>query len=165
MEAATPSEVASRPSKTPAGPEDAPEIVGEPVTLEELVAPTAASKTKDDAVVVTEENNNVKEEENNEKEEDIKPIEETTDDANESGDWNDPSETDVAMVDLAFDDDEDEFHEAMEDGVDLLDDDAVKPAVPPTMSFSVNEMEVITNRGGRTGSLSKFLDDADTFRR
>ncbi|OWZ14739.1 hypothetical protein PHMEG_00011733 [Phytophthora megakarya] len=68
------------------------------------------------------------------------------------------------MVDLVFEEeDDDEFHEAMEDGAEL--DDAAKPAVPPTMSFSVNEMEVITNRGGRTGSLSKFLDDADTFRR
>lgn len=37
--------------------------------------------------------------------------------------------------------------------------------VPTTISYSVNEMEVITNRGGRSGSLSKFLDDADTYRR
>lgn len=36
---------------------------------------------------------------------------------------------------------------------------------PPTLNYSVNEMEVITNRGSRSGSLSKFLDDADTYRR
>lgn len=67
-----------------------------------------------------------------------------------------------------FEDEDDEFHEALEDGVNLLEEDAVmmeKLSVLPTMSFSVNEMDVITNRGGRTGSLSKFLDDADTFRR
>lgn len=38
-------------------------------------------------------------------------------------------------------------------------------SVPTTLSYSVNEMEVITNRGGRSGSLSKFLDDSDSYRR
>ncbi|DAZ95015.1 TPA: hypothetical protein N0F65_003641 [Lagenidium giganteum] len=38
-------------------------------------------------------------------------------------------------------------------------------SVPTTIAYSVNEMEVVTNRGGRSGSLSKFLDDADSFRR
>ncbi|GLE08146.1 hypothetical protein PINS_up019108 [Pythium insidiosum] len=33
------------------------------------------------------------------------------------------------------------------------------------MTYPVNEMEVVTNRGGRSGSLSKFLDEADLFRR
>ncbi|CAI5743912.1 unnamed protein product [Peronospora destructor] len=55
------------------------------------------------------------------------------------------------------------------DSVDMLEEDTVmlekQPTVPPTMSFSVNEMEVVTNREGRTGSLSKFLDDADSYRR
>ncbi|KAG7390796.1 hypothetical protein PHYPSEUDO_006618 [Phytophthora pseudosyringae] len=217
MEAAsTPSDAASRPSKTPAAPEDAPEIVGEPVTLEELATPTAgASKSKEDAAqtfaaaaveeeetTVTEEkeNNeeeNIEEENNEDEDEEEEEEEETTetdatvaaveetivaetvetgekttaeaavDGANESGDSN---EIEVLMDLASFDDDgdeeDDEFHEAMEDGVDLLEEeDAVKPAVPPTMSFSVNEMEVITNRGGRSGSLSKFLDDADSYRR
>uniref|UniRef100_K3XA88 PH domain-containing protein n=1 Tax=Globisporangium ultimum (strain ATCC 200006 / CBS 805.95 / DAOM BR144) TaxID=431595 RepID=K3XA88_GLOUD len=38
-------------------------------------------------------------------------------------------------------------------------------SVPTTITYSVNEMEVITSRGGRSGSLSKFLDDSDTYRR
>lgn len=38
-------------------------------------------------------------------------------------------------------------------------------SVPTTITYSVNEMEVITNRGGRSGSLSKFLDDSDSYRR
>ncbi|KUF97718.1 hypothetical protein AM587_10009536 [Phytophthora nicotianae] len=170
MEAATvPSDVASRSCKTPAGPEDAPEIVGEPVTLEELVPKskqqTAASKEK--------ENNEAEQEAQETSEidttaESVEPVESTTesDDANENIDSM-AADTEVLMDLAAYDDDDedDEFHEAMEDGVDLLDEDAVKPAVPQTMSFSVNEMEVITNRGGRTGSLSKFLDDADTYRR
>ncbi|KAI9920564.1 hypothetical protein PsorP6_015622 [Peronosclerospora sorghi] len=61
---------------------------------------------------------------------------------------------------------DDEFHETLEDGVDMLEDEAVildKPKIPTTMSFSVKEMDVITNRGGRTNSLSKFLDDASTY--
>ncbi|KAG4044728.1 hypothetical protein PC123_g19841 [Phytophthora cactorum] len=171
MEAATvPSDAVSRSCKTPAGPEDAPEIVGEPVTLEELVP-----KSKQQAAANKEKENNEAEQEEAETTETDTTVEsieaveattEKTDDANESDD-SIAEETEVMMELAAYDDDDedDEFHEAMEDGVDLLDEDAVKPAVPPTMSFSVNEMEVITNRGGRTGSLSKFLDDADTYRR
>ncbi|KAE9039350.1 hypothetical protein PR002_g5551 [Phytophthora rubi] len=205
--AATPSDAASRPSKTPAAPEDAPEIVGEPVTLEELVTPNASS-AKSKETTEKEENNEKEKEQMKEKKEEETEIEtetvaataaasstcseddselvavveteteaatveettdaEPTDDANETVDVSDEADGEVMMELAAFDDDEeddDEFHEAMEaDGIDLLEDPA-KPSVPPTMSFSVNEMEVITNRGGRAGSLSKFLDDADTFRR
>ncbi|KAG6610538.1 cmgc mapk protein kinase [Phytophthora cinnamomi] len=215
--AAAPGDAAARPSKTPAAPEDAPEIVGEPVTLEELVAPTAAGKSKEKekesahtpAETAHAPENNEQEQQQQEEEETEEteaqaetqaaavaasedseplvavveteaeadsveettatPVEGLTDGANETAGSND-SETAVLMELAAFDDDEeddDEFHEAMEDGVDLLGDCGLqdKPSVPPTMSFSVNEMEVITNRGGRAGSLSKFLDDADTFRR
>ncbi|CAH0474500.1 unnamed protein product [Peronospora belbahrii] len=91
---------------------------------------------------------------------------------NDSNDSNMTETTDVMMELAVFEDEEendDEFHEALEDGVDMLEDETTmmidKLTVPPTMSFSVNEMEVITNRNGRTGSLSKFLDDADTYRR
>ncbi|KAL4172124.1 hypothetical protein KRP22_007298 [Phytophthora ramorum] len=202
--AAAPSDAATRPSKTPAGPEDAPEVVGEPVTLEELVSPSAAGgKDKSEPREVTteaeKENNEAVDEEEEEQQEvetetvaeavnptetvtdmaSVEAVEETTeevaDGANER-DGSNAQEADV-LVDLAaFDDDEDddEFHEAMEDGDILLEDGDIlledaamvdKPSVPPTMNFSVNEMEVITNRGGRSGSLSKFLDDADTFRR
>ncbi|KAL3658978.1 hypothetical protein V7S43_016116 [Phytophthora oleae] len=201
--AATPIDAANRPCKTPASPEDAPEIVGEPVTLEELVTPThSANKIKEESankMVGKENNETVKEnnetlKESNEvlKEEEpqkevteavtvetvvtdsVEIVEGTTeegvtqDGANETSSDSNEADTDVMMELDAFDDDEeddDEFHEAIEDGVDILEDGAVKPAVPPTMSFSVNEMEVITNRGGRAGSLSKFLDDADTYRR
>ncbi|EGZ12120.1 hypothetical protein PHYSODRAFT_517097 [Phytophthora sojae] len=174
--AAAPSDAATRPSKTPAAPEDAPEIVGEPVTLEELVAPTASGfKSKESAQTPAETADEPEDGESEpvavvETEAQVDSVEETTvegltDGANETAGSNDDSEEDVLMELAAFDDeDDDEFHEAMEDGVDLLQDPA-KPSVPPTMSFSVNEMEVITNRGGRAGSLSKFLDDADTFRR
>ncbi|GMF61603.1 unnamed protein product [Phytophthora fragariaefolia] len=213
MEAASASAAHSRPSKTQAAPEDAPEIVGEPVTLEELAAPAPAAKSQQsaDPRPAARENEQQQEEEEaadeqqetmQQQQEQSAPAaaataeavgaaaaasgggdgdatdadavpsgEQTTsarvpDGANESGA---EAETEVLMDLAAFDDDEDddEFHEAMEDGVDLLEDPALhdKPSVPPTMSFSVNEMEVITNRGGRAGSLSKFLDDADTFRR
>ncbi|KAI9988749.1 hypothetical protein PInf_022284 [Phytophthora infestans] len=176
MEAATvPRDAASHSCKTPAGPEDAPEIVGEPVTLEELVP-----KSKQQAAAKKEKENNEAEQEEqvettetDASAESVEPVEKTTekyDDANENGDsTGNPEDMEVMMELAVYDDDDDEeddeFHEAMEDGVDLLDEDAVKPSVPQTMSFSVNEMEVITNRGGRTGSLSKFLDDADTYRR
>ncbi|GLE05423.1 hypothetical protein PINS_up014436 [Pythium insidiosum] len=60
----------------------------------------------------------------------------------------------------------------VEDEVDALFDDELVPSptpatphIPPTMTYPVNEMEVVTNRGGRSGSLSKFLDEADLFRR
>ena len=39
------------------------------------------------------------------------------------------------------------------------------PSVPAPLVHSVNEMDVVTNRGSRSGSLSKFLDDADILRR
>ncbi|GMF32323.1 unnamed protein product [Phytophthora lilii] len=175
---AAPSDVGARACKTPAAPEDAPEIVGEPVTLEQLLKPAAperennannaAEQPPSDAQKAEEPaaDDAVRQEAAEEAEEAAQADEEaTTDDANESA----PLDDAEVLMDLAAfdDDDDDEFHEAMEDGVDLLDDAAMtdKPAVPPTMSFSVNEMEVITNRGGRSGSLSKFLDDADTFRR
>ncbi|KAG7388963.1 hypothetical protein PHYBOEH_007656 [Phytophthora boehmeriae] len=204
----------SGPSKAPAAPEDAPEIVGEPVTLEELVTPTAASaraketepQTFQETVTRAEKNEKAVDEVGGNQEAaeaeavqsaaEVATVSEaaiktdlvntsnkttalTTDDANENNDSAesvDKQETaeeefsaDV-MVDLpSFDDEEDEeFHEAMEDGDEDLDEvsDKLTPAtVPQTMSFSVNEMEVITNRGGRSGSLSKFLDDADTYRR
>lgn len=189
--AAAPIDAASRPCKTPLAPEDAPEIVGEPVTLEELVKPTAnGSKSKETSTEVMENNETVQEnektmEENNEvlKEEEpqkedtetetvvtdsVEIVEETTEEEITQDGANETSNDGPVLMDLAAYDDEeddDEFHEAIEDGVDILEDGAVKPAVPPTMSFSVNEMEVITNRGGRAGSLSKFLDDADTYRR
>ncbi|RLN49018.1 hypothetical protein BBJ29_004333 [Phytophthora kernoviae] len=208
----------SGPSKAPKAPEDAPEILGEPVTLEELVTPTAASarskettpQTFQETETTTKNNECVEESAdavggNQEAAEaeaakaavevatmseatietetvnaGNKTTEVTTDDANENNDstvsaekQEEAEEVDFSadvMVELpSFDDEEDdEFHEAMEDEEEELDevpDKLTAATVPPTMSFSVNEMEVITNRGGRSGSLSKFLDDADTYRR
>ncbi|RLN27318.1 hypothetical protein BBO99_00003582 [Phytophthora kernoviae] len=208
----------SGPSKAPKAPEDAPEILGEPVTLEELVTPTAASarskettpQTFQETETATKNNECVEESAdavggNQEAAEaeaakaavEVATMSEatietetvnagnkttvvTTDDANENNDsavsaekQEEAEEVDFSadvMVELpSFDDEEDdEFHEAMEDEDEELDevpDKLTAATVPPTMSFSVNEMEVITNRGGRSGSLSKFLDDADTYRR
>ncbi|RLN88476.1 hypothetical protein BBJ28_00011988 [Nothophytophthora sp. Chile5] len=231
--AAASNSTSSRPMKALETPEDAPEIVGEPVTLEDLMTPTsavvnvkgaaveeAAIPEKDESTeadVVKESTQPALESEKEpiqpavemekeiaqsavESEEEIAITERTgetasvvveeasisemttelsVDEAEEHPGHPDAKqeETQALPVDVilelaAFDDDdddEDEFHEAMEDGGDLLDElelpEKLTTTVPPTMSFSVNEMEVITNRGGRSGSLSKFLDDADTYRR
>lgn len=60
---------------------------------------------------------------------------------------------------------EEEDEEDSDDVAQDLPSNQHSPLVQPSIAYSVNEMEVITNRGGRAGSLSKFLDDADTFRR
>lgn len=192
------------PVKTPPGPEDAPEIVGQPVTLEDLVGPKAASAGQADKPQTELEAQQVEAmvsdaTEKEATEEEATPEQATAEEATEAVaiDMGDAAASSSADADVAVatpvsvdangvidddgddDDDEDEFHEPITD--DFLDDEededpegdlAAKLAlgqsaagVPPTLSFSVNEMEVVTNRGGRSGSLSKFLDDADSFRR
>lgn len=86
------------------------------------------------------------------------------------------------LVITVSDDDDDNFADARQENDEEDEDDTLEHElqdfyaerssahekqshVPTTISYSVNEMEVITNRGGRSGSLSKFLDDADTYRR
>ncbi|KAI9916046.1 hypothetical protein PsorP6_007196 [Peronosclerospora sorghi] len=174
----TPHDATCRLSKMPAAPEDAPEIVGEPVMLEELVASSAATDTNKSSAGSLDETTSAKEytiEQENHQDVDItvktvNDLEKTTGvGANKCDEGNvADSEVMVELPVLSDEEEDDEFHEALEDGVDMLEDETVildKPTVPPTMSFSVNEMDVITNRGGRTGSLSKFLDDADSYRR
>lgn len=62
-------------------------------------------------------------------------------------------------------DDEEDSDDVAQDLPSNQHSPSSSPLVQPSIAYSVNEMEVITNRGGRAGSLSKFLDDADTFRR
>uniref|UniRef100_M4C0N2 PH domain-containing protein n=1 Tax=Hyaloperonospora arabidopsidis (strain Emoy2) TaxID=559515 RepID=M4C0N2_HYAAE len=166
--AATPSDVTSLSTKRA---DDANGILTESVAVEE---PTASTVTSED----TEEKEETMEadaEEQQEEEDETEKIQKQVDTEDQifgaaTSEDNHMGEMDTMAVLEApdYEDEDDEFHEALEDGMDLLEDDGAileKPTVPPTMSFSVNEMDVITNREGRTGSLSKFLDDADTFRR
>ncbi|RMX68920.1 hypothetical protein DD238_002800 [Peronospora effusa] len=170
--AVTPPDVIHCPSKLLPTRADAPEVVNEPVTLEELVPSTVVRNRKDDQERTKEETT--------QKKTVIEHIELATGDGMNERSDGDLLETEIMMElsvieDEEEEDEEEEFHEAMEeeeeeeDAVDMLEEDLImlekQPTVPPTMSFSVNEMEVITNRDGRTGSLSKFLDDADSYRR
>ncbi|KAL8004209.1 putative pleckstrin domain, PH-like domain superfamily, NTF2-like domain superfamily [Plasmopara halstedii] len=160
-----PSDVTSRVCKTPTSPEDAPEIVDDPVALEELV-PKSKQHTASDTANETIQENSIAMDTIVDCTESLDMakaaiVADTTKDSSN----NIAADVDVMMELATYDDEDDEFHEAINEGVDLLEDDTFKPAVPPTMSFSMNEMEVITNREGRTGSLSKFLEDADTYRR
>ncbi|TMW55793.1 hypothetical protein Poli38472_010675 [Pythium oligandrum] len=74
-------------------------------------------------------------------------------------------EVSVDAEETATSTDEDEEEDDEEEEKPELFSAVTPPSVPPTMTYPVNEMEVVTNRGGRSGSLSKFLDDADLYRR
>lgn len=159
-----PSDVTSCVCKAPATPEDAPEIADEPVTLDEFMPKSIAAEitTDEGTDKATSDAGAI-----DERSESLAIAESSTIVSDSANNTSDSVAADVeVMMELAtFDDDDNEFHEAIDESVDLLEDDTFKPAVPTTMSFSVNEMEVITNREGRAGSLSKFLEDADTYRR
>ncbi|TDH71535.1 hypothetical protein CCR75_002176 [Bremia lactucae] len=158
----------NRVCKTSVLPKDAPDIVDESVASEELLPKTKYHAT-------AEIDNKINEAERTEEivtiaecvkiTDTIELTSVVSDGANKRSDSL-AADMEVMMELTSYDDEEnDEFHEVIEESVDLLEDETYKPAVPPTMSFSVNEMEVITNREGRTGSLSKFLEDADSYRR
>ncbi|TYZ60260.1 hypothetical protein PybrP1_008491 [[Pythium] brassicae (nom. inval.)] len=82
---------------------------------------------------------------------------------------NDDDAADQAHHDATAEDDDDSLEHELQDffaeRTSAHERSQGHGAAPPTISYSVNEMEVITNRGSRSGSLSKFLDDADTYRR